>query len=143
MKKFWIEFHASWQHGPMTYWTYRADDDSRWHEAQKYTPPAPPPFRAKGYPMFHIELDGVSFRFASLLELRRCIEVLSRKVLPTTAQLIRESGLKGFSNHMWLGRLPKKTHSLRYRDKAIPYLKTALAFFEKEVPNQAASRGAS
>lgn len=89
--------------------------------------------------MFCVEVDGVPFRFASLRELRVCIEVLSRKVLPTTAQLIRESGLTGFSNHVWLGRLPKKTHSMRYRAKAIPFLEKALSAFEKEVPNQAAS----
>jgi hypothetical protein len=139
MKKHWIEYHSSWQHSPMTFWVYRADDDSKWHEAKKFTPPAPPPFREKGFPMFCVEVDGVPFRFASLRELRVCIEVLSRKVLPTTAQLIRESGLTGFSNHVWLGRLPKKTHSMRYRAKAIPFLEKALSAFEKEVPNQAAS----
>lgn len=136
MKRHWIEYHTKWKHSPMTYWVYRCDDERRWHQAKAYNPPAPPPFPGKGFPMFHVELDGVSFLFASLHELRVCIDVLSRRVLPTTAQLIRESGLKGFSNHAWLGRLPKKTHSLRYRDKALPYLKKALEHFEHEVPNQ-------
>jgi hypothetical protein len=127
----------------MTYWVHRCSDEQRWHEAQSYDPPAPPPCAGKGYPMFHVELDSVSFRFASLREMRLCIEVLSRKVLPTTAQLIRECGLTGFSNHAWLGRLPKGTHSLRYRQKAIPYLKEALDDFEADVPNQALHRRAA
>ena len=124
----------------MTYWVYRCASEECWHEAKTYEPPAPPPFRAEGYPMFHVDLNGVSFQFASLHELRVCIEVLSRRVLPTTAQLIRESGLTGFSNYAWLGRLPKGTHSLRYRQKAVPYLTKALEDFEKEVPNQSVQR---
>lgn len=124
----------------MTYWVYRCDDESRWHEAEVYQPPAPPPVAGKGFAMFHVELDGVPFQFASLRELRVCIEVLSRKVLPTTAQLIHECGLKDFSNHVWLARLPAGTHSLRYRQKAVPYLAKALAAFEKEAPNQMAAQ---
>lgn len=120
----------------MTYWVYRCEDESRWHEAKVYLPPAPPPVAGSGFPMFHVELDGVPFVFASLRELRVCIEVLSRKVLPTTVQLIRESGLKSFSNSVWLARLPAGTHSLRYRQKAVPFLTKALVAFEKEVPNQ-------
>jgi hypothetical protein len=120
----------------MTYWVYRCADEERWHEARAYQPPAPPPVAGKGFPLFHVELDGVLFEFASLRELRVCIEVLSRKVLPTTAQLIRECGLKRFSNHVWLARLPAGTHSLRYRQKAVPFLNKALIAFEKAVPNQ-------
>jgi hypothetical protein len=138
MKRHWIEFHPKWEHSPMTYWAYHGDHEARWHEADTFHPPPPSPLAGKGYPMFHIEVDKVSFRFASLHELRLCIEVFSRRVLPTTAQLIRESGRKGFSNHAWLGRLPKGTHSLRYRQKALPYLLKALLDFEKEVPNQGA-----
>ena len=107
----------------MTYWAYRCDDEVRWHEAKIYRPAAPPPVPGQGFPKFQVEIDGASFCFASLHELRVCIEVLSRKILPTTAQLIRESGLKRFSNHAWLGRLPAGTHSLRYRQKAVPYLR--------------------
>lgn len=137
MKKHWIEFNESWVHSPMTYWVYRAEDESRWHEAKEFTPSAPPPFRDKGYPKFYITFDGVDFEFASVIELRHCIDTLSKKVLPTTHQIIRERGLNGMTNHVWLGRLPKKTHNLKYRDKAIPYLKKALVHFENEVPNQA------
>jgi len=139
MKRHWIEFHPRWLHSPMTYWVYRCADESRWSDAKVYQPPAPPPLAGRGFPLFHVELGGVVFRFASLRELRVCIEVLSRKVLPTTAQLIRECGLTEFSNHVWLARLPAGTHSLRYRQKAVPFLKRALAAFEKEVPNQADS----
>jgi hypothetical protein len=139
MKRYWIEYHHEWKHSPMTYWAYRCEDESRWHEAKVYQPPAPPPVAGKGFPLFHVKFDGVLFQFASLHELRVCIEVLSRRVLPTTAQLIRECGLKQFSNHVWLARLPAGTHSLRYRQKAVPYLNKALVAFEKEVPNQADS----
>jgi hypothetical protein len=136
MKRHWIEFHPKWEHSPMTSWVYASADGKPWLEARALTPPAPRPVAGKGYPMFHVEMDLVVFQFASLHELRVCIEVLSRKVLPTTAQLIRESGGRDFSNKVWLGRLPKGTHSSRYREKAVPYLKKALAHFETEVPNQ-------
>jgi len=136
MKRHWIEFHPKWKHSPMTFWVYTPADGKPWPEARAFIPPAPLPVAGEGYPMFHVELDLVLFEFASLRELRVCIEVLSRKVLPTTAQLIRESGRREFSNQVWLGRLPKGTHSLRYRKKAMPYLKQALADFENTVPNQ-------
>ncbi len=135
MKKHWIEFNQTWVHSPMTYWVYHAEDESKWHEAKEFMPPSPPPFKDRGYPKFFVTIDGVDF--ASLIELRHCIDTLTKKVLPTTHQIIRERGLKGMTNHVWLGRLPKKTHSLKYRDKAIPYLKKSLVHFENEVPNQA------
>ena len=143
MKRHWIEFHPQWKHSPMTYWVYRCEDELRWHEAKVFRPPAPPPVAGKGFAMFHVELDGVPFQFASLRELRVCIEVLSRKVLPTAAQLIREGGLKGFSSHVWLARLPAGTHGLRYREKAVPYLKKAFAAFEREAPSQSDPGGRS
>jgi len=136
MKRHWIEYHATWQHSPMTFWVYRADDDSRWHESTRFHPPAPRPIGGRGFPKFHVDLDGVAFQFASLHELRVCIDTLSKRVLPTTAQIVRERGFTGLSNHVWLGRLPKKTHSLRYRERALPYLRKALSEFEREVPNQ-------
>jgi hypothetical protein len=120
----------------MTFWVYSAADGKPWPEVRAFAPPAPPPVAGEGYPMFHVELDHVVFQFASLRELRVCIEVLSRRVLPTTAQLIRQSGRREFSNQVWLGRLPKRTHRLRYREKAVPYLREALADFEHHVPNQ-------
>ncbi len=120
----------------MTFWVYSSADGKPWAKTHAFAPPEPPPVPGKGFPMFHVELDHVVFRFASLLELRVCLEVFSRKVLPTTSQLIRESGRREFSNRAWLGRFPKKTHSLRYRQKAVPYLRKALADFEKSVPNQ-------
>jgi len=131
MKNQWIKYHDHWQSGPMTFWVHIEADDKSWRESQAFVPPAPRPVPGQGYPYYFVEIDGFTFEFASLIEMRVLIETFSQKLLPSNLKLSIQRGENyGPGNH-WLNRLPKKTTSWTYRQKAIKYLEVALKEFEK------------
>lgn len=132
MKKHWIEFRESWVAEPMTFWVHK---HIRGYSGQEmvYEPPLQKLFPGKGFPAFFVEVDGFTFRFASLQELQTCINVLSERNFPSS---LRTSGYTKFlhvANNHWLNRLPKETKTWRYRQKAVKYLGKALEEFQNEV----------
>ncbi len=131
MKSYRIEYTASWQRGPMTFWVHAEADGRPWHQAEVFDPPAPGPVPGKGYPRFFVEVGGFTFEFASLAELDVCVATLSRKALPATDRETQARGT-GPSPH-WLNRLPPGTHSWRYRQKAVKVLREAREHFAAEV----------
>ena len=127
MKRHWIEYTEDWTHSPMTYWVHvEAESD-----AAKLNPPAPAPIPGMGHPVFYVEVDGFTFQFASLAEMRVCIETLGKKLLPSTMRLAQERG--GDPSEHWLRKMPEHTKPWRYREKAVNYLAKALAAFEKSL----------
>ena len=88
----------------------------------------------KGYPMFCVEVDDFIFQFASLKELRACIDVLGTKLLPNTLRLARQRNAD--PEEHWLRKMPEHTKPWRYREKAVKYLEKAMAAFQKEVDDQ-------
>ena len=70
----------------------------------------------------------MQFEFASLHELRRCIDVLGRKLLPTTRALSEGTGTG--PNRHWLSRLPAAAKPWKYRERAVRFLQLALDRFE-------------
>ena len=123
MKRHWIEFEETRPSCPMTFWVHRVVDDAPWHEAQEFDPPRQPVVPGRGYPVFKVECDGFTFEFASLCEIRACIETLAQKERGTA---------KGPNSH-WVSRLPASVKSWKYREKAVAYLGEALKEFEKAV----------
>lgn len=116
----------------MSFWVHIPADEKHWSESQEFNPPVPSPVAGQGYPYYFVEIDGFTFEFASLAELRVLLETFSNKLLPSNLKLSVERGANyGPSNH-WLNRIPKETTSWRYREKAIKYLQRALAEFEVE-----------
>jgi hypothetical protein len=107
-----------------------ACDGKSFYGAATFDPPLPPAIGGKGYPVFLIEVDGFTFRFSSLAELRVCIMTLAQKHLPTTIRLSQEPGGTGPNGH-WLSRLPRETKSWHYRERAVAYMQKAFADFEK------------
>lgn len=132
MRRWWIEYRERWTRGPMTPWVHYAADGGPWYEARAYDPPAPGPVGGKGYPLYFVEVDGFTFELASLYEVDICIEVLARKVLPAT-YVFEYKGQPYYSNAHWLSRLPAKTKSWRYRERAVRVLERARAAFEREL----------
>jgi hypothetical protein len=121
MKRHWIEYTAEWTPGPMTFWVHvQAEGD-----LTRLNPPAPEPIPEKGYPVYYVEVDGFTFQFASLDELRVCIETLGKKLLPNTLRAAKDRG--GDPDHHWLRKMPEETKPWRYREKAVKYLTKALA----------------
>lgn len=132
MKRWWIEYRERWTRSPMTPWIHRAAHGTPWYEARAYDPPSPGPVGGKGYPLYFVEVDGFTFEFASLYELDACIEVLARKVLPAT-YIFEYKGQPFYSNQHWLSRLPAKTKSWRYRERAVRTLTLARTAFVQEL----------
>ena len=117
----------------MTSWVHRAVDGSARREATDFEPPLQPVVPGRGYPRFHVELDGFTFRFASLAELRECMRVLGQRVLPTSLALSEAWGTGAGPNSHWLSRLPATVTPWRYRERAVRYLGKARLAFEKEI----------
>ena len=117
----------------MTYWVHVPTEGLPWCEAPVFGQPAPRPIPGRGFPLFPIEYDGVVLRFASLRELRICIDMLSQRVLPSNLRLTQKRGSGyGPSNH-WLNHLPLRAMAWPYRKKVVKYLKACLADFEGEI----------
>jgi hypothetical protein len=91
------------------------------------------PYRGGRYATFFVELDGFTFRFASLAELDHCVEILSQRVLPTSRRLSEIRGTGYGPNNHWLSRLPKGTKTWKHRQKAVAYLGVARNNFTKQV----------
>jgi len=138
MKRSWIEYHAKFIQSPMTYWVHIGRVHGRRIKTIEYEPPHPKPVAGEGYPLFFVELDGMTFQFSSLIEIRTCIETLSKKDLPTARQLFADEDFI-YSTH-WLSRLPMKVKTWRYREKAVKYLTNALAKFEDEIGGKKRTR---
>ncbi len=116
----------------MTYWVHIEADGRPWNQAQVFIPPAPKPIPGKGYALYTVEIDNAVLWFASLDELRTCISTVSQKVLPSSLVLSRKRGTSlGPSTH-WLNRLPLRSMTWPYRQKAAKYFATALADFEAQ-----------
>ena len=133
MKKRWITYNEDWHDGPMTYWVHIEADGRSWHEASRFEPPLPTRVPGKGFARFHVEFNGCIFEFASLDELRACIDTLGQKLLPTTIRLSRGRGGEMGPNSHWLSRLPPKAKPWRYREPAVLYLQKSLVWFEREL----------
>jgi hypothetical protein len=126
MKRHWTEYTEEWTHGPMTSWVHVPSKS----DPAKLIPPAPPRIPVKGHPAYYVEVDGFTFQFASLDELRVSIDVLGKKLLPNTLGLAQDRG--GDPDEHWLRKMPDETKPWRYREKAVKYLKKALRGFEKQ-----------
>jgi hypothetical protein len=140
MKRFWIEYRASYEPGPMSFWVHVQPEAQHWTpeggpaEANRtdYDPPLPAPVPGKGFPLYHVEVDGCVFVFASLAELDELLRVFSLKAMPTPLQLSRRRGENLGPNKHWLSRLPASATSYRYRQKAVKFMEKAKAQFIAE-----------
>lgn len=124
----------------MTYWVHVEADGKPWYDAEYFIPEKPRPVPAKGFPNFYVEIDGVTFVFSSMDEIRELIRIFEIKVMPSSQKLVglrygtsNRSKWNPGTNRHWLSRLPAQTKSLRYRSKAVNYFKQALVEFGKEI----------
>jgi hypothetical protein len=118
MKRYRVEYVETWQRGPMSPYVHQ---ETPWlHQPVVYPPPRP--VAGKGFARYFVEIDGFTFYFASLDELRVCIDTLSVKLLT------RQTGILDAYGH-WLGTLPGWTRKWKYRQRAVVYLKEALEAF--------------
>ncbi len=133
MKKHWIEYTASWDRNqPMTFWVHVENDGKCWSAAQHFEPPAPSPVPGRGYPLYCVEIDGVTFRFTSLDELDVCTRTLALRLLPSIERLCAARGAGARADRHWLKRLPGTVRSAEFRERAVKYLCEARERFERD-----------
>ena len=86
---------------PLTPWVHKAVDGPYW-KATVFDPPLPSPVHGKGYPVWFVDHRGRSLVFISRDEIEHAIDVLSRKILPSSRELGRP--YMAVNSH-WLSRL--------------------------------------
>jgi hypothetical protein len=127
MKRFWIEYSPTWTPAPLSFWVRVHLDGDRWSNATVFSPPLPRLVPGKGYPTYFIEYRDVRLRFASVEELDVFVDILGRRVLPTTRALSVARGVRIGPNSHWLSRLPAKLKPWRIRQALIHWLRGALS----------------
>ena len=127
MKRFWIEYASAWMSGPMSFWVHKHLDGDAWSSSTQFVPPLPKPVPGRGYPKYFVEFRDVCLQFASVDEIRACIDTLERRVLPTTRALSLVRGTTRGPNSHWLSRLPGALKPWSTRRALTAYLRTILA----------------
>lgn len=123
MKNTTIKYIDDWKQSPMAFWVHVEIDSKPWYNSEKFNPPAPIQIGAKGYLQLTIEFNGFSFLFTSEEQLNEFIEIMERKLLPSTIELSAKRGATKGPNSHWLSRLPGKTKPWKYREKLVKYCK--------------------
>ena len=116
----------------MTFWVHIEADGKAWYAAEKFDPPAPKPVPGRGWPVYFVEFDGFTFRFASLAELAAASPPSHVRFCRQYRQLSVERGTTAGPNSHWLSRMPKGTKSWRYRERAVRYLLEAREDFVRK-----------
>lgn len=106
---------------PITPWVHKGVDAMYW-KATVFDPPMPKSIHGKGYPVWFIEHRGRSLVFASPQEIEHVIDVLGRKILPSS----RELGQPHLAvNSHWLSRLHASFKPWKVRQDLVKRLKQA------------------
>ena len=101
----------------MTYWVHGGENGL----------PRPAAIPGVGFARYHVRTAQFDFEFASLSELRACIDTLGLRVLPTTVnESARHGGGNGPNTH-WLSRLPARLLPWQRRQRIVRDLSHALA----------------
>ena len=123
MKTSSVKYVSDWKQGPMAYWVHIEKGDKPWFSSEEFEPPAPKQFGSLGYPQLVIEFNRHSFIFTSEEQLKAFIEIMGKKLLPSSLELSsKRAGAQGPNGH-WISRLPSKTKPWRYREKLVEYCK--------------------
>jgi hypothetical protein len=123
MKKYRIEYSETWKNVPMAFWVHKEIDGQPWYDAKEFSPPAPIKDINGNYKIYNVEIDGFTFIFSSKEQIEECINILSKKLLPSTIELSKSRTENLGPNSHWLSRLPENVKNWKYRQKAVKYLK--------------------
>ena len=114
-----IEYRDNPIRTPITPWAHRAVDGPYW-SATVFDPPCPRPVHGKGYPVWFIDHRGRSLVFASPEEIAHVIDVLSRKILPSSRELGQP--YLAVKSH-WLSRLHASFKPWKVRQELLKRLR--------------------
>ncbi len=106
---------------PVTPWVHKGVDAQFW-KATVFDPPMPLRTPGKGWPTWIVEHRGRELVFASPQEIDHAIDILSRKILPTTRELGQP--YRAVNSH-WLSRLHSSFKPWKVRQELVKRLKQA------------------
>ena len=116
--RYHFSYEPDWRREPVAFWVHRPVEGS-----DTFDPPAPPFVPHKGFAVLHVEFDAVDLRFSAPVQLDHCIDILSRKPLPTSRSLSSRLGLPVGPNLHWLSRLPAALKAPRHRMRLVESLR--------------------
>ncbi|MEQ1783110.1 MAG: hypothetical protein ABMA14_17265 [Hyphomonadaceae bacterium] len=116
-----IEYRDQPVRTPITPWVHRGVDGA-YYNATVFDPPTPRPVHGKGYPVWFVDHRGRVLVFASPQEIEHVIDVLSRKILPSSRELGQP--YKAVNGH-WLSRLHASFKPWKVREELVKKLKQA------------------
>lgn len=122
MKKHWITYSNTWKDSPLAYWVHIPEEGEFYDEGRSYLPKAPNK-EVEGFPIHNFECDGFIFEFSSSAQIEHFLDVISKKVMPTSIELSKKRKSSLGPNRHWLSRLPGKTKSFKFRKKLSNYIK--------------------
>jgi hypothetical protein len=108
---------------PITPWVHRGVDGPYW-TAKVFDPPMPHPVPDKGWPVWTAEHRGREIIFASPEEIAHVIDILGRRILPTTRDL--GQAYRAVNSH-WLSRLHATWKPWKVRQELVKRLASAPA----------------
>jgi len=120
-----MTYHINQKKSPVSYWVHKEVREKQipYDLCREYRPPFPLKDPLRGWPYLRVSASGFDFEFASLHELNHCINILGKKLLPTTQSLSHERGSGKGPNSHWLSRLPAKLKSWKKREKIVSVLR--------------------
>jgi hypothetical protein len=114
-----IEYRDQPVRTPITPWVHRGVDGA-YYNATVFDPPMPGPVHGKGYPVWSVDHRGRSLVFASPQEIEHVIDVLGRKILPSS----RDLGQPYLAvNSHWLSRLHASFKPWKVRQELVKKLR--------------------
>ncbi|OYW43599.1 MAG: hypothetical protein B7Z38_00925 [Rhodobacterales bacterium 12-64-8] len=117
-----IEYRDSPVRTPVTPWAHRGVDGG-YYNSTVFDPPLPNPVHGKGYAVWFVDHRGRSLVFASREEIEHVIDVLDRKILPSSRELGQP--YKAVNSH-WLSRLHASFKPWKVRQELVKTLRGAL-----------------
>jgi hypothetical protein len=127
MSRWDLRHHEERKFSPLSVWVHRGvgEDEPAWIDGPEHSPPFPGGTPLKGYPYLIVTVLGFDLEFASGQELDHCIEILSRKNLPTSRALSRVRGASHGPNRHRLSRFPATLKLWAKRERIVSGLTSA------------------
>ncbi len=107
---------------PLSFWVHKPLDADVWENAILHEPAMPAAIIGKGFPLYEIVYRRHTLIFASIDEIKHCIEILSNKILPTTYSLASQAGYPAYQHLHWLSQWPGEIKSWKDRQAIIKLL---------------------
>jgi hypothetical protein len=130
-RQFHFSFVSDWKVAPGANWVHLPVPGV----PGVFMPPAPVEVPHEGYAILHVEFGTYDLVFSSRAQIDHYIDVLSKKLLPTTRQLSAVRATGAGPNQHWLSRLPGSMKAPKTRSLLVGTLLAACDFSAMSTPD--------